>query len=79
VHVLSVAGTAPSITVSVESDDASGFASATTRLTFDAATAVGGQILRTDGSAITDTWWRVAWTIAGTTPSFLFASVLGIR
>jgi hypothetical protein len=78
-HVLSVAGTTPSITVSVESDDASGFASPTTRLTFNAATAVGGQILRTDGTAITDTWWRVAWTISGTTPSFLFVSALGIQ
>jgi hypothetical protein len=65
-HVLSVAGTTPSITARVESDDNSGFTSATTRLTFTAATAVGGQTLRTDGTAITDTWWRVAWTISGT-------------
>jgi len=78
-HVLSVAGTTPSITASVESDDASGFLSPTTRLTFAAATAAGGQILRTDGTAITDTWWRVAWTISGTSPSFLFATSLGIR
>lgn len=78
-HVLSVAGTTPSLTARVESDDANGFASPTTRLTFNAATAVGGQILRTDGTAITDTWWRVAWTISGTTPSFLFASALGIQ
>jgi hypothetical protein len=78
-HVLSVSGTTPSITARVESDDNSGFSSATTRLTFDAATAVGGQILRTDGTAITDTWWRVAWTISGTTPSFLFVAALGIQ
>lgn len=79
VHVLSVAGTGtPTITGRIESDDATGFASATTRLTFSAATAVGGQILRTDGTAITDTWWRVAWTISGTSPSFLFVSSIGI-
>lgn len=78
-HVLSVAGTTPSITARVESDDNSGFSSATTRLTFAAANAVGGQILRTDGSAITDTWWRMAWTISGTTPSFLFTGALGIQ
>lgn len=77
-HVLSVAGTTPSITARVESDDAVGFPSATTRLTLNAATAAGGQILRTDGTAITDTWWRIAWTISGTTPSFLFAATLGI-
>lgn len=79
-HVLSVAGTStPTITARVESDDAGGFASPTTRLTFTAATAAGGQILRTDGTAITDTWWRLAWTISGTTPSFMFAAALGIR
>lgn len=77
-HVLSVAGTTPSITARVESDDAIGFPSATTQLTFTAATAVGGQILRTTGTAITDNWFRVAWTISGTTPSFLFAAALGI-
>nr|WP_239135287.1 hypothetical protein [Streptomyces sp. SID12488] len=76
-HVLSVAGTTPSITARVESSVDNTFASPTTRLTFTAATAVGGQILRTDGTAITDTWWRVAWTISGTTPSFLFAASLG--
>ena len=77
-HVLSVAGTTPSITVTVESDDANTFASATTRLTFDAATAAGGQVLRTTGDAITDTWFRVTWTISGTSPSFLFVVALGI-
>lgn len=79
-HVLSVAGTStPTLTARVESDDSGGFASPTTRLTFAAATAAGGQILRTDGTAITDTWWRLAWTITGTTPSFLLVSSLGIR
>lgn len=79
-HVVSLAGTAtPTITARIESDDATGFASPTTRLSFSAATAVGGQVLRTDGTAITDTWWRVAWTITGTTPSFLFVSSIGIR
>jgi hypothetical protein len=78
-HVLSVAGTAtPTITARVESSVDNTFASPTTRLTFTAATAVGGQILRTAGTAITDPWWRVAWTISGTTPSFLFAAALGI-
>lgn len=79
VHVLSVAGTAtPTITARVESDDNNTFTSATTRLTFAAANAAGGQILRTDGTAVTDDWWRIAWTVAGTTPSFLFAAALGI-
>ncbi|MFD6035248.1 hypothetical protein ACFWHF_12010 [Streptomyces griseoincarnatus] len=78
-HVLSVAGTTPSLTARIESSADNTFAAPTTRLTFSAATAGGGQIARTDGSAITDTWWRVAWTITGTTPSFLFAASLGIQ
>ncbi|WP_075662205.1 hypothetical protein [Streptomyces acidiscabies] len=77
-HVLSAAGTTPSLTVRVESSVDNTFSAPTTRLTFNAATVVGGQILRTDGSAITDTWWRLAWTITGTTPSFLFVGTLGI-
>lgn len=79
VHVLSVAGTTPSLTARVESDDNGAFSSPTTRATFTAATAPGGQILRTDGTAIADDWWRIAWTITGTGPSFLFSSALGIR
>jgi len=78
-HVLSAAGSTPSITGRVESDDNAGFTTPTTRLTFAAATTAGGQILRTDGTAITDDYWRIAWTISGITPSFLFAAALGIR
>lgn len=78
-HVLSVAGTVtPTITVTVQSASDEAFTTPTTRLTFDAATAPGGQILRTDGTAITDTWWRVGWTISGTDPSFLFLAALGV-
>ncbi len=78
-HVLSAAGTTPNLTVWVDSGPDNVFTTHTQRLTFTAATAVGGQTLRTDGTAITDTWWRVAWTITGTSPSFLFAATLGIQ
>ncbi|POG47098.1 hypothetical protein BV881_12215 [Streptomyces sp. ZL-24] len=79
VHVLSASGTTPSLTVTVESDEDGDFNSPTTRLTFNAASAEGGQILRTDGTAITDTHYRIAWAISGTTPSFMLAASLGIR
>lgn len=79
-HVLSVAGTSlPTITARVESDDSAGMGTPTTRLTFGAATAVSGEILRSDGTAITDTHYRLAWTISGTTPSFMFAAAVGIQ
>jgi hypothetical protein len=76
-HVLSVAGTTPSITVALQSSVDNTFSSPTTRLTFAADTALDGQALSVLG-AITDQWWRVAWTISGTTPSFLFAVSAGI-
>lgn len=77
-HVLSIAGTAtPSITVKLQSDTSNAFAAPTDRITFNAATALGGQASSVLG-AVTDTWWRVVWTITGTTPSFLFAVSAGI-
>jgi hypothetical protein len=76
-HVLSASGTTPSLTVRVESDADNTWASPTTQATFTAATAAGGQSAIVSGP-ITDTWWRVAWTISGTTPSFLFIAALGI-
>jgi hypothetical protein len=78
-HVLSVAGTTPSITVAIESDDNSGFTTPTTQTTFAAATALGpGQTAKITGPLVGETWWRAKWTIAGTTPSFLFAVAAGI-
>lgn len=76
-HVVSAAGTTPSITVKVQSDDNSGFSSPTDQITFTAATVYGGQILSAAGS-ITDDWWRAVWTVSGTTPGFAVRTVLGI-
>lgn len=77
-HVLSIAGTAaPTLTVFVESSADNTFAAPTVRGTFAAATAKGGQSLQIAGP-ITDQWWRVRWTISGTTPSFLFVAAIGI-
>ena len=76
-HVLSVSGTTPSITVAIQSNVDNTFGSPTTRLTFAADTALDGQALSVLGP-ITDTWWRATWTITGTGPSFLFAVSAGI-
>lgn len=78
-HVLSVAGTAaPTITVKVQADNASGFPSPLDQITFTAATAIGSQIARTAVGALADDWYRVSYTITGTTPSFLFVVTAGI-
>lgn len=77
-HVLSVSGSAsPTLTVTVQADNATGFPSPATEISFAAATAVGGQTARVVGP-ITDTWYRVSWTISGTTPSFLFVVSMAI-
>jgi hypothetical protein len=76
-HVLSVAGTSPSLTVAIQTDDNSGFTSPATAMTFNAFTAKGGQILRTPGP-LTDFYVRASWTISGTSPSFLFLVSVGV-
>lgn len=76
-HVLSVAGTTPSITVSLQSSVDNTFAAPTTRITFAADTTLDGQALSLLGP-VTDTWWRASWVISGTTPSFLFAVSAGV-
>jgi hypothetical protein len=77
-HVLSVAGTSsPTITAAVQSAATAGFGSPTTRLTFTAATAIDGQ-WQTITGPITDRYYRLAWTISGTSPSFLVAAAIGV-
>lgn len=76
-HVIAASGTTPTLDVIVQSDDNSGFTSPTTRLTFSQASGVTSDWQSLAGS-ITDTWWRVSYTIAGTAPSFTFAVVVGI-
>lgn len=76
-HVLSASGTTPSLTLTVESDDAAGMASPITQGTFAAASTVGGQAVKIPGPVV-DGWWRVRWTVSGTGPSFLFVVAAGI-
>lgn len=76
-HVVEFAGTSPTLDVTVESDDADTFLSPTTQLTFAQATGKTGEFVSAAGP-ITDDWWRVNFTIGGTTPSFTFVVVVGI-
>lgn len=77
-HVLSADGSTPSLTVKVQSDDNSGFTSATDRLTFSAKSAIGYDWGSVDG-AVADDWWRINCTISGSGPSFRVVAVAGIR
>lgn len=73
VHLLALTGT--SIDFTVTSDDNSGHTSETTRLTHPQMTAVGSNWQDAAG-AITDDWWRLKYTIVGS--SFNFVGVIGI-
>ena len=67
-----------SLDVIVESDDAMGFASPTTQITFTQLTALGSQYATPVAGAITDAWWRATWTIAGA-GSASFVVVIAIK
>lgn len=77
-NVTAASGSSPTLDVLVESDDNAGFTTATTRLTFSQQTAVGAEWQSAAG-AITDDYWRVTYTIGGTSPSFTFQVLVGIR
>lgn len=73
-HVFAANGT---LDVTVQSDADGVFpGGASTRITFPQATTVSSAWLSLAGP-ITDTFWRVAWTIGGGSPSFAFAVVVG--
>lgn len=78
VHVISTSGTTPSLTVVVESAAANTFASPTTRITFSPFTTSVGSSWQSVAGAITDTWFRMRWTISGGTPSFTVFGAIGV-
>lgn len=73
-HVFQFDGT--SLDIDVESDADSGFATATTRVSFTQLTDVGSELVSVAG-AITDDWYRFAFTFTGT--SFTAAGLIGVQ
>lgn len=76
-HVITVSGTNPTLDVVVESDANASAGGETSRITFAQATAATSEWQSAAG-AITDTYWRVSYTVGGTNPSFAFVVTLGI-
>lgn len=67
-----------SVTVKIQSDATNSFSgSETDRITLSAQSAIGSQLSSVAG-AVTDTWWRVNYTISGASPSFKMLVALGI-
>lgn len=78
-HVTAVSGTSPTLAVVLQSDNGVGFASPTNRATLTTETNLTAGYQSTSvAGAVTDDWWRVSYTLGGTTPSFAFAVVVGI-
>lgn len=81
-HVVSIAGTTPTFSAVLQSAAAVGFASPTTRATFTTVNAAaGGRTSEWQASTlgpITDAFWRISYTITGTTPSYLALATAGI-
>jgi len=79
IHVFGVSGTTQTLDVVIQSDDATGFPSATTRITVPQFTGLGTYYTSIAGP-ITDDWFRTSVTIGGTgTPKLSYLAVLGKR
>lgn len=74
-HVFTATGT--SLVVKVQSDDNSGFSSATDRITFSTVTTSVASQLSSVAGSITDDYWRITYTIVGTGP-YVLAVAAGI-
>lgn len=78
-HVVSAAGTTPTLDVVIQSDNADSFASPTSRITFSQTTPAANRTQASSvAGAVTDDWWRVSYTLGGTTPVFGFSVIVGI-
>jgi len=78
-HCTAVSGTStPTVTFKLQSDDNSSFTSPTDRITFTGITAIGADYQSAAG-AITDTYYRLNYTISGTNPSFSIHATIGIE
>jgi len=79
VHCTAVSGTStPTITFILQSDDNASFTSPTDVATFTDITAIDAQYV-SDDSTTSDTYWRLSYTITGTTPSFTVHASIGIE
>ena len=76
-HVIEASGTLPTLDVVLASDDAGGFPSSTSRIAFTQATGSTSEWKELAGP-VTDDYWRIQYTIGGTSPSFKFVVLVAI-
>jgi hypothetical protein len=79
IHCTAVSGTStPTITFKLQSDDNASFTSPTDVITFSDITAIGADFQSAAG-AITDDYFRLNYTISGSSPSFSIHATIGIE
>lgn len=78
-HVISAAGTTPTLDVIVQSDDNASFTTPTTRLTFTQVTSSIASQHKSVAGPITDDYFRMKWTITGTTPVYAVFGMLSVN
>ena len=76
-HVLTVTGTGPALTLTVQRDDNAGFTSPTTVATVGPVSAPTASLTVVAGPITPDDRYRVTWTLTGTTPTARFAVAVG--
>lgn len=77
VNVTAMSGTSPSLDITVESDDNAGFSSAATVLNTGAITTASSSLTVVAGP-VTDDYYRITWTLGGTTPVARFTVAVGL-
>jgi hypothetical protein len=78
IHVLAVSGTTPSLTVTLQGDNAIGFPSPLTVATGSAITAAGSQWIAGPVGVNVDSFYRLSYVISGTSPSFTVVASIGV-
>lgn len=78
IHVLTVTGTGPALTITVQRDDNVGFTTPTTVTTLGPVSAPTHALVPVAGPITPDDRYRITWTLTGTTPSARFAVAVGI-
>lgn len=77
-NVVTVGGTTPALTLTVQRDDNVGFTTPTTVTTLGPVSAPTSSLVLVPGPITPDDRYRVTWTLTGTTPTARFAVAVGI-
>jgi hypothetical protein len=78
IHILAASGTTPSLTATLQGDDTIGFPSPATVATSSAQTGIGSVWLQGAYGVTADSFYRLSYTISGTSPSFTVIASIGV-